>query len=116
MSWAHRAYPSVYSLAHWFHDMISRYHELESWTIDFQLPSSVWLGGLFNPQSFLTSIMQAVARKQDWPLDRMSLTIEVTKKQREEIQTAPKDGAYIHKYVYRRCSYLSSFLSCSLNV
>ena len=45
--------------------------------------------------------MQAVARKQDWPLDRMCLVVEVTKKQKEELQTAPKDGAYIHKYDVR---------------
>ena len=32
--------------------------ELESWTSDFSLPSSVWLSGFFNPQSFLTAIMQ----------------------------------------------------------
>ena len=77
--------------------MLARYQEIENWTADFQLPKSIWLGGLFNPQSFLTSIMQAVARKQDWPLDRMCLIVEITKKQKEEIQTSPKDGAYIHK-------------------
>jgi hypothetical protein len=78
--------------------MLNRYREIENWIADFQLPKSVWLGSLFNPQSFLTSIMQAVARKQDWPLDRMCLMIEITKKQKEEIQSTPKDGAYIHKY------------------
>ena len=95
--WANRAYPSLYPLGLWFHDLLNRYREIENWTTDFQLPPSVWLGGLFNPQSFLTSIMQAVARKQDWPLDRMCLTVEVTKKQKEEIAGPPKDGAFIHK-------------------
>ncbi|CAF1051829.1 unnamed protein product, partial [Rotaria magnacalcarata] len=94
--WTNRAYPSLHSLGLWFHDMLNRYREIENWTADFQLPNSVWLGGLFNPQSFLTSIMQAVARKQDWPLDRMCLVVEITKKQKEELQSAPKDGAYIH--------------------
>jgi len=78
--------------------MLNRYRQIDNWIADFQLPNSVWLGGLFNPQSFLTSIMQAVARKQDWPLDRMCLMVEVTKKQKEELQSPPKDGAYIHKY------------------
>ncbi len=98
MQWANRAYPSLYPLGLWFQDMLNRYREIENWIADFQLPKSVWLGGLFNPQSFLTSIMQAVARKQDWPLDRMCLMVEITKKQKDEIQSAPKDGAYIHKY------------------
>ncbi|CAF4785487.1 unnamed protein product [Rotaria sp. Silwood1] len=96
IQWANRAYPSLYSLSLWFHDMLNRYREIENWTADFQLPNSIWLGGLFNPQAFLTSIMQAVARKQDWPLDRMCLVVEITKKQKEELQNAPKDGAYIH--------------------
>ncbi|CAF3576543.1 unnamed protein product [Rotaria sordida] len=96
IQWSNRAYPSLYTLGLWFYDMLNRYREIENWTVDFQLPNSVWLGGLFNPQSFLTSIMQAVARKQDWPLDRMCLIVEITKKQKEELQNAPKDGAYIH--------------------
>ena len=39
-------------------DLLLRIKELESWTTDFQLPAAVWLGGLFNPQSFLTAIRQ----------------------------------------------------------
>ena len=43
---------------------------LQHWSTDFQLPSTVWLAGLFNPQSFLTAIMQQTARKNEWPLDK----------------------------------------------
>lgn len=43
--------------------MLQRARELESWIGDFSLPASVWLGGFFNPQSFLTAIMQQTARK-----------------------------------------------------
>lgn len=43
--------------------MIQRARELENWINDFNLPASVWLGGFFNPQSFLTAIMQQTARK-----------------------------------------------------
>lgn len=94
--WSNRAYPSLLPLASWFHDLLNRYRDIELWISDFQLPNSVWLGGLFNPQSFLTSIMQTVARKQDWPLDRMSLTVDVTKKSKEEITSPPKDGVFLH--------------------
>lgn len=51
----------------------------------FQLPSSIWLGGFFNPQSFLTAIMQQTARKNEWPLDKMCLYCEVLRKTKEEI-------------------------------
>jgi dynein heavy chain len=50
-----------------------------------QLPSSIWLGGFFNPQSLLTAIMQQTARKNEWPLDKMCLHCDVTRKQKEEL-------------------------------
>uniref|UniRef100_A0A8C6TU15 Uncharacterized protein n=1 Tax=Neogobius melanostomus TaxID=47308 RepID=A0A8C6TU15_9GOBI len=95
-SWAKRAYPSVCGLALWFTDLLSRSRELESWAADFTLPPAVWLSGFFNPQSFLTAIMQASARKNEWPLDSMSLQCDVTKKNREDFSSTPRDGAYVH--------------------
>ncbi|KAI8853660.1 dynein heavy chain and region D6 of dynein motor-domain-containing protein [Chytridium lagenaria] len=72
------------------------YPLLPAWPCEFQLPSVVWLCGLFNPQSFLTAVMQTTARKNEWPLDRMVLTVDVTKKVKEEFSGAPREGAYIH--------------------
>ncbi|KAJ3090810.1 hypothetical protein HK102_002597 [Quaeritorhiza haematococci] len=94
--WEKLAYPSMQGLAGWYADLLLRIKELESWVAEFQLPSVVWLPGLFNPQSFLTAIMQTTARKSEWPLDRMVLTVDVTKKTREEFSGAPREGAYIH--------------------
>ena len=68
----------------------------EGWTSDFNLPSSVWLPGFFNPQSFLTAIMQSTARKNELPLDKMCLVCEVTKKNKEEVTMPPKEGAFVH--------------------
>jgi len=59
-SWTKRAYPSLYGLNQWYADLLLRIKELESWVSDFQLPAAVWLAGFFNPQSFLTAIMQQV--------------------------------------------------------
>ena len=93
-TWSKRAYPSNFALGQWYADLLLRIKELEGWTGDFQLPAAVWLGGLFNPQSFLTAIMQTTARKNEWPLDKMVLTVDVTKKSREELGGAPREGAY----------------------
>ncbi|TPX33478.1 hypothetical protein SmJEL517_g03633 [Synchytrium microbalum] len=95
-SWEKLAYPSSQGLAAWYNDLLLRIKELEAWVTEFQLPPVVWLSGLFNPQSFLTAIMQTTARKNEWPLDRMILTVDVTKKTREELTAAPREGAYIH--------------------
>ena len=73
--------------------------ELESWVSDFQLPNAVWLAGFFNPQSFLTAIMQQMARKNEWPLDKMALQCDVTKKNKEDMGGPPREGAYVHGFV-----------------
>ncbi|XP_049940954.1 dynein beta chain, ciliary-like [Schistocerca serialis cubense] len=95
-SWTKRAYPSMLTLGPWFVDFLLRLRELEEWSSDFQLPSAVWLAGFFNPQSFLTAIMQSTARKNEWPLDKMCLHTDVTKKQKEEFRSPPREGAYVH--------------------
>ncbi|NXY54865.1 DYH9 protein, partial [Callaeas wilsoni] len=95
-SWMKRSYPSTASLGSWFADLLARINELEAWTRDFSLPSTLWLGGFFNPQSILTAIMQTTARKNKWPLDKMTLQCDVTKKSREDFASAPREGAYVH--------------------
>lgn len=72
------------------------FQELEVWSTDFVLPATVWLAGFFNPQSFLTAIMQSTARKKQWPLDKMCLAVDVTKKIREDITFPPREGSYVH--------------------
>lgn len=64
--WAKRAYPSLLGLQSWFSDLMIRAKELENWASDFVLPPTIWLAGFFNPQSFLTAIMQQTARKNEW--------------------------------------------------
>ena len=96
-SWAKLAYASLNGLTAWYADLLLRISELQAWTSDFMLPCSVWLSGFFNPQSFLTAIMQSTARKNELPLDKMCLVCEVTKKlTREEITSPPRDGANVH--------------------
>lgn len=62
-NWTKLAYPSMSTMALWFTDLLVRIKELEAWSTDFALPYVVWLAGFFNPQSFLTAIMQAMARR-----------------------------------------------------
>nr|XP_026486610.1 dynein beta chain, ciliary [Vanessa tameamea] len=99
--WGNRAYPSLLGLSAWFVDLLLRLRELETWATDFVLPTSVWLGGFFNPQSLLTAIMQSTARRYELPLDKMCLQCDVTKKMKEDFtiadsRSAPRDGAYVH--------------------
>jgi hypothetical protein len=85
-TWEALAYPSKRPLGMWFLNFIERHRQLSDWTAELGLPKLTWISGLFNPQSFLTAIMQTSARKNDWPLDKMVVQTEVTKKLPEEIQ------------------------------
>ncbi|XP_040289656.1 dynein heavy chain 11, axonemal [Bufo bufo] len=95
-SWTKLAYPSTFGLGHWINDLLLRCRELDMWTQDLVLPAVVWLPGFFNPQSFLTAIMQSMARKNEWPLDKMCLTVDVTKKAKDDFGHPPREGAYIY--------------------
>ncbi|XP_034049709.1 dynein heavy chain 9, axonemal [Thalassophryne amazonica] len=95
-TWSKLAYPSMSSLSVWFTDLLARIKQLDVWTTDFVLPSVVWLTGFINPQSFLTAIMQTTARRNEWPLDRMCLQCNVTKKNLEDFSSPPREGAYVH--------------------
>jgi len=89
--------PSTKPLGAWFTDVLERVKFLEAWIGDFALPSTVWLGGLFNPQAFLTAISQQTARKNEWPLDKVVLTIDVTKKYNSgDFSSPPREGAYLY--------------------
>ena len=41
--------------------------------------------------------MQVACRKNDWPLNRVITTVDVTKKMTpEEVEGSSRDGAYVH--------------------
>ena len=58
--------------------------------------------------------MQSTARKNELPLDKMSLTCEVSKKYPGESMQVPRDGAYVHGLFIegaRWVSFLKQYLS-----
>jgi len=53
----------------------------------------------FNPQSFLTAIMQVIGKKNNAELNKLFIQTDVTKRSIEEIDTAHKDGAFVFGFV-----------------
>jgi len=95
--WENLAYPSLRSLGSWLSDLQSRIQQLNDWAANpLETPVVTWISALFNPQSFLTAVMQATAQAQGLELDKLSLLTDVTKKMTAEEMTAPaKEGTYI---------------------
>jgi dynein heavy chain len=59
------------------------------------VPKVTWLGGLVNPQSFLTAVRQQTAQRNQLELDKLTIQTDVTKRMAEEIDVPSKDGSYI---------------------
>eukprot|EP00658_Telonema_sp_P-2_P050413 TRINITY_DN38452_c0_g1_i1.p1 TRINITY_DN38452_c0_g1~~TRINITY_DN38452_c0_g1_i1.p1 ORF type:complete len:241 (+),score=72.03 TRINITY_DN38452_c0_g1_i1:76-798(+) len=94
-TWAGLAFASMRPLAGWLENVLARNKQLLDWVVDLSLPRAVWISGFFNPQSFLTAIMQSQARKYEWPLDKVVIATEVTKKAVEELDQPSRDGCFI---------------------
>lgn len=119
-SWRNLAYPSLRPLGSWVQNLQQRCTQLTDWTGDLSLPKVVWLSGLFNPQSFLTAVMQTTARRNDWPLDKTVLLTEVTKKLPEQVEAPSRcalvsraDAAVIHEGLGHACLFFLSVGCCS---
>ncbi|KAK9865962.1 hypothetical protein WJX84_007849, partial [Apatococcus fuscideae] len=74
--WTNLAYPSLRPLGSWLVNLMQRVTQLVEWTTDLGVPKSVWLPGLFNPQSIPYSshaghgAKERVAIGQDCDCDR----------------------------------------------
>lgn len=97
--WIKYAYFSKKPLSGWFDDLLLRIKQLEDYSEELVAPDSLWISGLFNPMSYLTSIMQATARRDNLALDDMVLRTTVTNVLTpQEVTEAPENGAYVHGF------------------
>jgi len=53
----------------------------------------------FNPQSFLTAIMQVIGRVKQQELNKLFIQTEITKRSIEEIEGTAKEGAYVYGFI-----------------
>jgi len=97
VAWAKLAWPSQRPLSSWRHNLQMRVQQLSDWTNNpMDVPKVTWISGLINPQSFLTAIRQQTAQRTGQDLDKLVIATEVTKRAVEEIDSASRDGCYIH--------------------
>jgi len=101
--WEGLAYPSMRSLSSWLIDLQSRVNQLNDWVANpLDTPMVTWISGLFNPQSFLTAVMQTTAQSQSLELDKLTLLTEVTKKMASEEFSAAAKGSLIYCFMCKR--------------
>ncbi|KAK9845685.1 hypothetical protein WJX84_002648 [Apatococcus fuscideae] len=94
--WEKVAYPSHTSLGAWMADFGERMDFMRSW-LTRRVPISFWLPAFFQPQSFLTAVLQMHARATNLPIDSMTCSVTVTDFALPEvIASAPETGVYVH--------------------
>jgi dynein heavy chain len=97
--WVKYAYFSLKSLPMWFDDLMLRIAQLVEYAEELIAPASLWISGLFNPMSYLTSIMQVTARRDNLALDDMALKTAITNvKDKAEIVAPAENGCYVHGF------------------
>jgi dynein heavy chain len=94
--WSNLAYPSLRPLASWLTNLIERAAQLSAWTEEpTTIPVVTNISYMFNPQSFLTAIMQKTAQINKLELDKLTILTEVTRKNVEQTESRSRDGAFV---------------------
>ena len=94
--WQKASFPTNRGLSSWLVNLKERCMQLEEWCADpSSVPKVVDLSKLFNPQSFLTAIKQTCCQQQKLELDKLAIVTEVTKRDKTQIDSVARDGAYV---------------------
>ena len=90
------------ALSSWLADIRARCEQLQKWSCDLVLPSSIWLGGLHNPCSFLDAVCLKSSRALKIPANEVVLDVSVSSYWNvddlpaKELQGYFVHGVYIH--------------------
>jgi dynein heavy chain len=97
-AWSKISWPSMRPLSTWLVNFAERLDQINNWTGNpTEIPRSTWCSGFFNPQAFITAILQVTAQRNQWELDKLVSMCDMTKvMDPAALPDAAKDGAYIH--------------------
>mgnify|MGYP002026609825 FL=1 len=95
--WGKISWASMKALSGWLTNFTARLGQLEEWAGNpTEIPKCTWLSYLINPQSFLTSVNQVAAQKNQWELDKLVTFTDVTKwETHDKVDSVSRDGAYV---------------------
>jgi dynein heavy chain len=94
--WVKLGFPSTRPLKSWRVNLQERCVQLDDWINDpLNIPKVVSLDKLFNPQSFLTAVMQLCCQTRGLELDKLQVFTEVTKRDAKQVDSHSKEGAFV---------------------
>jgi dynein heavy chain len=96
------------SLGLWFQGLLDRERQLQNWLTNTR-PNTYWLTGFFNPQGFLTAMLQETTRRhseEKWALDDVVLISQVTDvEDARKVKKPPEEGVYITGLFLEGCAW-----------
>eukprot|EP01091_Cochliopodium_minus_P010435 TRINITY_DN2760_c1_g1_i1.p1 TRINITY_DN2760_c1_g1~~TRINITY_DN2760_c1_g1_i1.p1 ORF type:complete len:4604 (+),score=1553.39 TRINITY_DN2760_c1_g1_i1:76-13887(+) len=80
--------PSSTALNIWFIDVVKRIEQLNriSKLTNYD-DCEIWLGGLFNPDAFITATRQSAAQSNGWSLENLELHVEILDQDQPKVDT-----------------------------
>ncbi|KAH0792655.1 Dynein heavy chain family protein [Histomonas meleagridis] len=96
---------SANSLKDWFDQVKLRYDQYNKW-IDNGKVDAYWLGGMFNPAGFLTSLRQETCRVEHWSLDQTFLMSEVQSPTRNNNNNNNNSSDKDNRFIFIKGLYL----------
>eukprot|EP00455_Lapot_gusevi_P004752 TRINITY_DN11960_c0_g1_i2.p1 TRINITY_DN11960_c0_g1~~TRINITY_DN11960_c0_g1_i2.p1 ORF type:complete len:343 (+),score=24.34 TRINITY_DN11960_c0_g1_i2:72-1100(+) len=90
--WGHTKRP----LAAWLQLVGESSRQLNRWAMELMVPKLVNISCLFIPIAFIGAVLQDASIRIGEALDRMSLVVEVTKRQPSQIELHAREGIYVH--------------------
>ncbi|WWC73019.1 uncharacterized protein I206_106984 [Kwoniella pini CBS 10737] len=75
--WKKFKMPRGASVATYISNLGERLKQLESLATRPQMEQGIWLGGLFQPEAYITATRQAVAHEKGWSLEQLVLSVEI---------------------------------------
>jgi len=93
--WQGVGFMSMRPLSSWYQNLLERNQQLLDFAVELQAPKVVGINLFFNPNAFLTAIMQTMAMQHGYDLDQMTLMTEVTKKWPDQVDAAAREGSHV---------------------
>lgn len=93
------------TLSAWAAGLVDRFAQLDAWMAHGR-PACIWLGGLINPQGFLTALKQEFAREhlsEGWYLDTLTFHADITAL--DDPAQAPEGAHFISGLLLEGCAW-----------
>nr|XP_012230662.1 PREDICTED: dynein heavy chain 1, axonemal-like [Linepithema humile] len=106
-NWQSKSYPSLKSLAAWFHDLKKKIKFISDWR-DHGIPSAFWMPSFYFPQALLTGTLQNFARKHIVSIDTIDFSYKVLS---SKPMQRPSNGCVIYDLFLEGCRWDGKYLA-----